>query len=257
MKKFISFSGGVESSTMAILYGKGAKLIWVDTGAEHKELYQRLDMFEKYILQLHKGDCELIRLKGNYTTKGVKVDSLIDAIRIGQFMPSAQKRFCTSAFKIKPIDSYLKSLGKVELMIGFNLDEEGRTGNLEKILSINYTYPLIEDGYTRKDCEAILEFHGMHPSFPVYMNRGGCKMCFYKSQKEYKAMYYLDNDTFNEIRDLENNIQDKRVKHFSIMQSGKSMKQLEQECKEEITFDFKQIYKDKESNRSCGAFCHR
>ena len=142
-------------------------------------------------------------------------------------------------------------------MIGFNLDEEGRTGNLEKILSINYTYPLIEDGYTRKDCEAILEFHGMHPSFPVYMNRGGCKMCFYKSQKEYKAMYYLDNDTFNEIRDLENNIQDKRVKHFSIMQSGKSMKQLEQECKEEITFDFKQIYKDKESNRSCGAFCHR
>ena len=35
MKTFISFSGGVESTTMAILYGKGSKAIWVNPGAEH------------------------------------------------------------------------------------------------------------------------------------------------------------------------------------------------------------------------------
>jgi PP-loop superfamily ATP-utilizing enzyme len=28
MKRFISFSGGVESTTMCILYGKGATAIW-------------------------------------------------------------------------------------------------------------------------------------------------------------------------------------------------------------------------------------
>lgn len=100
MKKYISFSGGVESSTMAILYGKGAKLIWVDTGAEHQELYDRIDLFEKYILDLHKGDTELIRLKGSYTAKGVKVNSLIDAIRIGEFMPSVKQDFVQAHLKL-------------------------------------------------------------------------------------------------------------------------------------------------------------
>lgn len=257
MKKYISFSGGVESSTMAILYGKGAKLIWVDTGAEHQELYDRIDLFEKYILDLHKGDTELIRLKGSYTAKGVKVNSLIDAIRIGEFMPSGKARFCTSAFKIKPIDKYLKSLDKCELMIGFNLDEEGRTGNLEQLKNVNYTYPLINDVYTRSDCEAILEFHNIHPNFPPYMNRGGCKMCFYKSEKEYKAMYYLNNKEFNEVKDLENQTQKGRDKHFSIMTNKKPMSQVERDCMQELPFDFTEIYKDRDSNKSCGAFCRR
>jgi len=32
MKKFLSFSGGVESRTMAILFGKNADAIFADTG---------------------------------------------------------------------------------------------------------------------------------------------------------------------------------------------------------------------------------
>lgn len=249
-------SFGVESSTMGILYGKGAKLLFVDTGSEHKELYARIDKYEKFIMDFHKGDCELIRLRGNYKTKGIVTDSLTEAIEIGQYMPSGQARFCTRVFKIEPIDNYLKGK-EAELLIGFNLDEEGRTGNLEKLININYRYPLIEDGYTREDCEAILEFHGMHPSFPVYMSRGGCKFCFFKSEKEYKAMYYLDRETFNEVRDLENKIQDKRPKHFSIMSNQKSMNQLERECKQEIPFDYTEIYKEVEKKTYCGAFCHR
>ena len=45
-KRFISFSGGVESTTMCILFGKGAKAIWCDTGAEHEEMYERIDFVE-------------------------------------------------------------------------------------------------------------------------------------------------------------------------------------------------------------------
>ena len=42
-------------------------------------------------------------------------------------------------------------------MIGFNYDEQGRTGNLEMKSNIHYKYPLIDDGLTRDDCEDLLK----------------------------------------------------------------------------------------------------
>jgi len=121
LKRFISFSGGVESTTMAILYGKGATLIWTDTGAEHKELYERIDKVENYLKDFHKGDIELVRLKGHYKYKGTVFTSLKDAIVESKFFPSIINRFCTSYFKIKPIDTFLKEQGECELMIGFKM----------------------------------------------------------------------------------------------------------------------------------------
>jgi hypothetical protein len=32
------------------------------------------------------------------------------------------------------------------------------------------------------------KIYNLHPNFPAYMLRGGCSMCFYKSEKEYKAL---------------------------------------------------------------------
>jgi hypothetical protein len=37
MKKFISLSAGVESTTMCLLYGKGATAIFSDAGDEDRE----------------------------------------------------------------------------------------------------------------------------------------------------------------------------------------------------------------------------
>jgi 3'-phosphoadenosine 5'-phosphosulfate sulfotransferase (PAPS reductase)/FAD synthetase len=64
MIKYISFSGGVESTTMCLLYGKGATAIWCDTGAEHKEMYNRIDKVEQYLKDFHSGDFNLIRIGG-------------------------------------------------------------------------------------------------------------------------------------------------------------------------------------------------
>jgi 3'-phosphoadenosine 5'-phosphosulfate sulfotransferase (PAPS reductase)/FAD synthetase len=62
MKRFISFSGGVESTTMCILYGKGATAIWCDTGAEHNEMYERINYVEDKLKELHKGDFNLVKV---------------------------------------------------------------------------------------------------------------------------------------------------------------------------------------------------
>ena len=253
MKRFISFSGGVESTTMCILYGKGATAIWCDTGAEHEEMYKRIDEVESVLIDLHEGDFKLIRV-WNEKHKGLE-----EYAKEAKYMPSGQARYCTRMFKIEPIDDFLSQQGECELMIGFNLDEEGRTGNLEMKSNVNYTYPLINDGLTRQDCEDILHNHGLHPEFPVYMLRGGCRMCFFKSEKEYKALYHLNRNEFEQMIDFEQGLQDKRRKFYAILQSGKSLRQLAQECeREELMLpDIAEMYKSLKKETSCGAFCHR
>jgi 3'-phosphoadenosine 5'-phosphosulfate sulfotransferase (PAPS reductase)/FAD synthetase len=260
LNKFISFSGGVESTTMCILYGADAKGIWSDTGAEHEQMYFRLSLVENEIKKIHP-NFEIIKVKGSGKYKGEFYEGLEDLSIAYKFMPSGQQRFCTRIFKIEPIDLFLKSQGECELMIGFNFDEQGREGNLEKMANVTYTYPLIEDGLTRDDCEKILHKHNLHPNFPVYMSRGGCRMCFFKSEKEYKALYFLNHKEYLEVQNFEQAIQDKRQKFYSIMGNGKSLKQLAQICENEKAFmieqDWTEFYKSLKKETSCGAFCHR
>jgi hypothetical protein len=42
MKRFISFSAGVESTTMCVSYGHNADGVFSDTGFEHEEIYKRI-----------------------------------------------------------------------------------------------------------------------------------------------------------------------------------------------------------------------
>jgi len=258
--RYISFSGGVESTTMCILYGKGAKAIFCDTGAEHKEIYERIDLVESYCKKLHGEGFEVIKVKANVKTKtGRYVDNLTDYIKDYRFMPSSLARFCTRVFKIEPIEKYLKDKGQIEMLIGLNFDEQNRTGNLEKLPNCDYKYPLIDDELDREDCIAILNLHGLNPKFPIFMSRGGCKYCFFKKESEFRAMYYFDRETFMENKKMEESIQDKKKKFFSIMQSGKSLQQLENECKSELFTEqqTKETYSDVNRTTYCGGFCHR
>ena len=260
MKKFISFSGGVESTTMCILFGKGAKAIWCDTGAEHEEMYARLDFVEERLKQLHNGDFELIRIKADVKVKGVWVDNLLDAVLTWKFMPSPMARYCTGKFKIEPIDNFLSEQGQCELMIGLNADEEdNREGNKKLKTNVNYSYPLQEKQLSRSDCEDILNLYNLHPKFPAYMLRGGCSMCFYKSEREYKALWYLNRKEFNKMMEFEEKYQDNRKKIYSVMSNGKTLKQLSNECSMEMfQDDVLEAYKEyKKEGKSCGAFCRR
>lgn len=261
MKKFISFSGGVESTTMCILYGKGATAIWCDTGAEHDEMYQRIDFCEKALKQIHNGDFELIRLKADVKVLGNQVDNLLDAIMGWRYMPSLGSRWCTGKFKVEPIDNFLSNQGDCELMIGLNSDEEKREGNWGMKSNVNYTYPLQNDDITRDECKEILNQYGLLPDFPLYMNRGGCFMCIFKTISEYKAMYIFDRKTFDRVKSIETKVQDKRAKFFTISVSKKSMQFIADEVEREISLwgidAVKGFYQQIEQKQACGAFCHR
>lgn len=244
---------------MCILYGADAKGIWADTGSEHKKMYDRINKVESGIKKIHP-DFEIIKVKGLGKYKGEYYDSLEGLAVAQKFMPSGQQRYCTRIYKIEPIDNYLKGVGECELMIGLNVDEaNSREGNWGLNENVKYLYPLVDEGLTRDDCEEILNDHGLHPNMPVYMMRGGCRMCFFKSEKEYKAMYHLAKDEFLEVMAFEEEIQDRRKKFYSIMGNGKSMRQLMVECqREKLMFpEIEQLYKSLKKETSCGAFCHR
>ncbi|MBP9791254.1 MAG: phosphoadenosine phosphosulfate reductase family protein [Bacteroidia bacterium] len=259
--KFISFSGGVESTAMCVLYGADAKAIWCDTGSEHDEMYARIDFCEAAIKKIHP-NFEIIRLKPNVKVKGKFVSVLTDAIIGWKFMPSQGRRWCTGSFKIEPIDNFLAEQGECELMIGLNTDEETRSGNWGMKANVKYSYPLQEDDLTRDDCKDVLEQYNLLPDFPLYMNRGGCYMCIFKSISEYKAMYLFDRKTFERVGTLEESIQDKRNKFFTISTSQKSMRWIAEQVETEITgwggIDVvKAFYQQIEQKQACGAFCHR
>ena len=63
MKSFISFSGGVESSTMCVLFGNKADAIFADTGFEHIEIYDRLELIEKWGKVFHRPDFKIHKVK--------------------------------------------------------------------------------------------------------------------------------------------------------------------------------------------------
>lgn len=265
MKKYISFSGGVESTTMCILYGKGSTAIWCDTGDEEDVMYERVDYCENRLKEIHNGDFKLLRIKPEVKAKGVYTKSISECSMIWGF-PSQQKRWCTNYFKIKPIDNFLSEQGVSELMIGFNADEVpnvDRIGNLMKCKNVSYTYPLYEDGHTRIDCEMILEEYGLLPNFPVYMKRGGCKHCFFKSRKELKAKYIIAPEDFIKDEEFENelNRNSTRKKFYAINISAGTYKSIRMEAENEIRMFGRDVmieqYKKIESHKPCGEFCHR
>lgn len=266
MERFISFSGGVESTAMCLLYGRGAKAIWCNLGekSEHKEMLERIDYVEEMLKIHHDGDFEIIKITPSVRTSGKIVHDLADYIQARKFMPSQKKRFCTGKFKIRPIDDFLAKQGECELMIGFNADEEpgkSRVGNQMKCKNVSYTYPLYEDGLDRNDCEELLKKYGLHPNFPLYMSRGGCKFCFFKSISEYKAMYLFDRHTFDEVAEFEESLQDNRKKYYAMIVSGIPFRTIAEVVETEIRLWGERavigMYRKTAETKVCGAFCHR
>lgn len=255
MKKFIAFSGGVESTTMCLMFGHDAQPIFADTGFEHRELYARIDEVEDRLKEIHGPEFTIVRIRREKYT-------LPEEILRRKFYPSPRMRFCTRMFKIEPMDKYLKELGDCELMIGLNADEaEKRTGNHGLLPNVHYGYPLVDLGITREDCIGVLKAHDLEPRFPIYMARGGCVGCFYKSKAEWKAMVHLAPDEIEELIQIEKAIQDRRGKKYGIAMNLGGFQTLEQFAADESNslLSADEMYPERYVTNStpCGVFCHR
>ncbi len=253
--KFISFSGGVESSTLCLLFGHVAQGIFADPGWEHALMYQRIDDVEKAIQSRHP-EFKVNRVRAE-NVRSTGTNTLPDYIRHSKFMPAPNARFCTIEFKIKPIDKFLASAGECELMIGLNYDErEQREGNHGLQSNVAYSYPLIDLKMTRADCLAVLKEHNLEPHFPSYMSRGGCIGCFFKRKKEYAAMAIESPEEAYAVAELEEAMQDKREEYFHIHKDIGNMRRFIDGQRMQLRM-FEDGGELPIQPSPCGAFCHR
>jgi hypothetical protein len=253
MQRFISFSGGVESTTLALLFGASARPVFADTGFEHAAMYARLDDVEGRLREIHGPAFSVVRLRRE------DGETLPDYIARTKFYPGFRTRFCTRMFKIEPIDAFLESQGECELMIGLNAEEAGmREGNHGLLANVRYTYPLVDLGMTRAACLALLRRAGLAPDFPAYMERGGCVGCFFKSKREYAAMAVLSPDEFDGVARLEEEIQDRRGDFYAIRDGIPNLRAFGEAVRAQGTlFPLEEMYGRASLQTSCGVFCHR
>lgn len=240
---------------MALLFGYQANALFADTGFEHQVLYDRVDLMQAAVRNWHNNSFQIIRVKNE------KLNSLPDEIRRSKFYPSFKARYCTRKFKIEPCDDHLRQYESepdgVELMIGLNAEEaELRTGNQGDLPFVRYTYPLVDLGINRAKCEEILNAADLHPNFPPYMKRGGCKGCYYKSKKEYAAMALYVPSEFDEVVQIEEDIQDVRTKKYHVIDSIPNLKAFKAQATSTL-FTKEEMYPVINAASSCGIFCNR
>jgi hypothetical protein len=252
MKSFISFSGGVESSAMCLLFGNKADAIFADTQWEHDDMYKRLPLVESAVRAFHGNDFKI-----HLVSKG----SLPEYIREQKFYPNFQARFCTRMFKIEPIDNFLKQFKDegAEILIGLNADEEDlRTGNHGLLKFVKYSYPLVDNGITRSMCIDILKAAGIYPDFKPFMKRGGCKGCYFKGRGEYRAMAVINEKEYDEVMELEEAIQDVRGKFFAPTNVREGLRRFKEVIKSQPSiFPPDEEYGVINTATKCGVFCNR
>lgn len=241
MADYIAFSGGVDSTALAILVEDGIP-VFTDTGWEFPHVYEHIDRFEEVTGR------EVIRLKNDKWPGGIP-----EYIRERKFLPGHTARWCTRIFKIETMENLLED-GDV-LMIALRADEPERDGNWADYAR----YPLRDMGMTRIDCVRVCAEHDLLPRHPVYAARGGCKGCFYKRRSEVIAMSALIPETLEELKELEEYVQDERGRFFYMFKEmGMGIADV---MAQRMLFDADQVYADamdkSDYGQACGLFCNR
>lgn len=246
MDQFVSFSGGKDSTALALL-SPDAIPIFCDTGWEFPEIYAHIEKFER------------VTGRQVFRVANAKHKTIPDRIRDYVFFPNHGARWCTREFKIDPINRFLRSRLPCELLIGLRADEPDRIGNLTDLEGLRIRYPLRERGIDYAGVIEICVKHDLLPRYPVYMARGGCIGCFYKRKSEVQAMAALVPDLLDQLQTLEEEVQDERGSFFHMFPNvGMSISDLR---RQPMLFDSAQVYvaaaQNGDKGAACGLFCHR
>jgi hypothetical protein len=247
MKQIVAFSGGVDSTALALAM-PDATPVFTDTGWEFPHVYDHIARFEQVTGR------EVVRIVNEKYPGGIP-----EYIRHSKFMPNHGARWCTERFKITPMNKWLKAHLPATLNIALRADEPQRTGNTTDMPGLTIAYPLREWGMTRMDVVQVCVEHDLLPRYPVYAARGGCKGCFYKRKSELVAMQQLIPDVVDELRELEEEVQDERGAYFHMFPAiGTSIAGLQAQPP---LFDMAQVYADaantSDYGENCGLFCNR
>ena len=190
----LSFGGGIQTVALVVLCLKDElpmpeKVIFADTGAEWPETYDYIARF----IQPAIGDRFLV----------IKApEGLYEHLLSRRLIPSPVRRQCTREAKLRPIYRALKELNIKHQWIGFSADEQGRAWrklNSRYALTVKTSFPLIELGLTRADCEFEIQRYG----WPL-PRRSACYFCCFQHPNQVRRLFLEHPELFAQAEALEN-----------------------------------------------------
>jgi hypothetical protein len=175
----VAYGGGVNSSAFLIEFVRRnirpTLILFADTGGERPATYQFIEEFSAW-LQKH-GLPEIVTVK-----KGGMQETLEENCLRKAMLPSIAYGFktCSEKYKIRAQEKFvrhwphtraiLKAGGKLVKVIGYDAGENRRAKQFDH-KEYDYFYPLIDWGWDREKCEAVVREAGFKPS------KSSCTFC--------------------------------------------------------------------------------
>lgn len=214
--RILSFGGGVDSSAILLihLFHKPLgidRVVFSDTGAEFPETYENIKYFQA-LCQEHGIPFDIVRKDGETITEW--------CLRLGVVpVMAGGSHVCSKKFKGDVIAKWAKdqNISWPVYLIGIEANEGYRCSRFTapKSDTAEYEYPLVEMGLTRKDCESIINDHG------ITVRKSSCMFCPFMSREEIAEA--MQNPTAAKvIRAIEHNFEKtSEQKHAAWLAAGK------------------------------------
>lgn len=256
MKNFLSFGGGVNSVALYIYFvnnGIDFEAVFSDHGSDYPETYEYLKYFNKECVK--RGWKPVTIVKGKYKDKNMKEAlNLYEYCLEKKIFPSMMFRWCTEKFKIRPVHDYVNNLledgEKCFMNIGIAYDESHRAKEPKNppkwMRNKIFKYPFVSDGITREDNICIIKTSGI--KVPP---KSGCYYCPYQKVQQFKELYKKDPELYYKAKELEINVNEKRIREMKDPLYLKNVASLEYLVQEgQIELDLEQ-YRVLEENKPC------
>ncbi len=186
-------SGGKDSAALAIHMRDRVpemEYFFCDTGKELPETYEYLTRLEAYLGK------PIARLNADRDfDHWLKV--------YGDYLPSAQMRWCTRQLKIRPFEKWVGD-DEVISYIAIRADEANRSGYVSKKDTITPCFPFKDDGIVKEDVFRILEESGVGvPDYYKWRTRSGCYFCFFQRKAEWVGLKERHPELYEAAKDYE------------------------------------------------------
>ena len=202
--RLLSLGAGVQSSALLLLAAHGALrfdyALFADTGWEPQPVYAHLRRMEA--IAASAGIPVLHVAAGNIRNDALSTEHRFASMPLFTKGPDGQKgmarRQCTSEYKVRPLKKAARRLlgyphptrvprgVYATQAIGISADEVHRAKDAD-VAYLHNTFPLLDIGWTRRDCRAYLAAHGLGDT-----PRSACIGCPYRSNASWRELKAAD-----------------------------------------------------------------
>jgi hypothetical protein len=199
----VSFGGGTNSAAMLIeMERRGVRpdlITFADTGGELPETLRFVEDFSAWLVDRGMPPVITVRDERKTLEQEVREAGTLPSLAFGW-------RSCSDKYKVRPQENYLKqwkpaldaweSGGKVVKLIGYDAGERHRVKDYNDDRFI-VTYPLVEWGWRRRECVAVVRAAGFNPG------KSACFFCPASKRGEVLALAKSHPDLFARAIEME------------------------------------------------------